>query len=94
MLHTASGSVTVFHDPEPPPGFLLTATVGDPGLAAMQSCAEAHDSISRWGIPGWVIVHAEAPPPGLVEVRTSPPLPIATQNEPDGHETADTAGVE
>src|SRR5579862_4961855 len=94
ILRTALGMPMVFHDPWLPPGFVVTAIVRDPGLAAMHSCAEAHDSIDRPEIPGCVVVHAEAPPPGLVEVRTSPPLPIATQNETDGQETAATGAVE
>jgi len=36
------------------------------------------------------LVHALAPPAGLVEVKTSPALAVATHSETDGHDTAST----
>ena len=40
-----------------------------------------------------VFVHALAPPVGLVEVKTSPTLVVATHNEIDGHDTASTISL-
>jgi hypothetical protein len=36
----------------------------------------------------WIVVHAVAPPAGLVETRALPAASTATQNDVDGHETA------
>jgi hypothetical protein len=52
------------------------------------SDVDTHDTAVNDGPPVIVVsFHADFPPPGLVDVKTAPPFPTATQKWTDGQDT-------
>ena len=60
----------------------------DPSAIATHNAGDPQDTPAKYTSFWAVTVQADAPPAGLVELATSCG-PTATQNETDGHDTAD-----